>query len=81
MLLIIKPTVSNPKKTYYNLIDDVVIDKHDTIYTNDNTNVTKINKLVSFNDNTYLTKKIKHTNNITNNTTRHDHNNYEHNSI
>ena len=28
-----------------------------------------------------FTKKIEHTNNITNNTTRHNHNNYENNTI
>ena len=33
--------VSNLKKTYYNCVDDVAIDKHNTIYTNDNINVTK----------------------------------------
>ena len=31
--------------------------------------------------NNYYTKKIKHTNNITNNITKHNHNNYEHNVI
>ena len=46
------------KKTYYNLIDDVVTNKHNTIYTNDNTNVTKISKLDNFNGNNYFTKKI-----------------------
>ena len=55
--------------------------RHNTIYTNDNINVTKINKLVNFNDNSYFTKKTEHTHNITNNITRHSHNNYEHNVI
>ena len=40
-----------------------------------------MNKLVNFNDNSYFTKKIDHKNNITNNITRHHHNNYEHNVI
>ena len=80
MLLRIKPNnVSNQTKTYYNLIDDVVIKKHNTIYTNDNINATKINTLVSFHGNNSFTKKIEHTSNITNNTTRHNHNTYEHN--
>ena len=38
-----------------------------------------MNKLVSFNDNNYFTKKIEHTNYITNDITRHNHNNFEHN--
>ena len=62
-------------------IDDVAINKHNTIYTNDNTNVTRIIKPANFNDNNYPTKKIEYTNNIPNNTTRHTHNNYEHNAI
>ena len=71
--------VSNLKKSYCNFIDDVVINKHDTIHINGNTNVSKINKLVNFHDNNYFTKKIEYTNNVTNNITRHNHNNYEHN--
>ena len=51
--------------------------KYNTIYTNDNINLSKIDKLVNFNANTYFTKNIEHTNNITNNITRHNHNNYE----
>ena len=65
--------VSNLKKAYYMLIDDV-INKHNTIYTNDNTNVAKINKLVNFNGNNYFTKKIEHTNNIINNIKRDNRN-------
>ena len=42
--------VSNLKKAYYNVIDGVVINKHNTIYNNGNITVTKINKLVKFND-------------------------------
>ena len=71
--------VSNLKKAYYKFIDNAVIYKHNTIYTNDNTNVIKMNKLVHFNDNHYFTKKIEHTNTTINNITRHNHNNYEHN--
>ena len=41
----------------------------------------KVNKLVNSNDNNDFTKKIMHTNNITNKITRHSHNNYEHNVI
>ena len=51
------------------------------MYTNANTNVIKINTLVDFNDNKYVTKKMEHTNNTTNNITRHNRNNYEHNVI
>ena len=62
-------------------MDDVVINKHNTIYTNDDRNVTEINKLVQFNGNGYFAKIIDNTNNITKHITRHDHNNYEHNVI
>ena len=67
------------KKTYYNINDNVVIHKNNTIYTNDNRNVTKHNKLFNVTDNNYYAKEIEHTNNITNNITKHNHNNYEHN--
>ena len=60
---------------------DVVTNKHNAIHTNDNTNVTKINKLANFNGNNYFTQKTEHTNGINNNTTRHNHDNYEHNVI
>ena len=63
------------------IVDGVVINTHNTIYTNGHINVTKIIKLVNFSGNNYFTKKIKHTSNITNSITRHKHNNYEHNVI
>ena len=53
------------------------MNKHNIINTNDTYNIIKINKLVKFNDNSYFAKKIEHTSIITNNITRHDHNNYE----
>ena len=62
-------------------IDDVAITKHNTIYTNDSTHATKKRKPASFNGNNYFTKKKEHTNNTTNNITRHSHNKYEHNVI
>ena len=65
---------------YYNLIDVVVVTTHNTIYATDNINVTTTIKLVNVNDNCF-TKNIEHTNNITNNITRHNHTNYEHNVI
>ena len=71
--------VSNLKKAYYDFIDDVVINTHNTIYTNGNITVTKINKHVNFNGNNYFTKIMEHTDITTNNITRHNHNNYEHN--
>ena len=46
--------VSNLKKAYCNLTDDIVINKHNTIYTNDNITVTKIHKRANFNDNNTL---------------------------
>ena len=38
--------------------NDVVIYKHNTIYTNENRNVTKINELANFNDSDYFAKNI-----------------------
>ena len=48
---------SNLKKPYYNFIDDVVVSKHNTLYTNGSISVIKINKLINFYDNIYFTKK------------------------
>ena len=36
---------------------------------------------MNFNDNNYFAKEIEHNNNTTNNITRHNHYNYEHNVI
>ena len=68
--------ISYRRKTYYNFIDDAVLNKHNTIYTNVSINVTKISKLVNLNDHNYFTKKREHANNIINNITRHNHNNH-----
>ena len=68
----------NVKEIYYNSTNDVAVNKHHTINTNGKHHVTKINKLVKFDDNSYFTTKIEHKSNTTNNTTRHSHNNYEH---
>ena len=69
------------KKTCYNINDDVVVHKSNTMYTNDNRNVTEHNTLFNITNNNYYTKKIEHTSNITNNATKQSHNNYEHNVI
>ena len=66
LLIIIKPTRFQIQKTYYNFIDDFIINKHNTIYTNGGINVTKTNKIVSVNDSSYFTKTIEHTNDTTN---------------
>ena len=52
-----------------------------TIYANDNRNAIKHNKLFNITGNDYYAKKTEHTNNIINNTTKHNHNNYENNVI
>ena len=71
----------NVKKTYYNCTNDVVINKHNTINTNDTYNISKTNNIFNTTDNQYFTKKINSTSDITNNTTRHNHNNHEHNVV
>ena len=71
----------NVKKTYYNYNNDVFINKHNTINTNDTYSITKNNSLYNVTDSNYYTKNNINTSNITNNITRRNHNNYEHNVI
>ena len=67
----------NVKKTYNKSNNDVFSNKHNTINTNDTYNIIKNNNLYHVTDNTYYTKQIFNTSNITNNIARHNHNNYE----
>ena len=71
----------NVNKTYYDSNNDVFINKHNIINTNDTYNVTKNYSLYNVTVNNYYTKKNFNTSKITNNVTRHNHNNYEHNVI
>ena len=71
----------NVNKTYYNYNNDVFINKHNTINTNGTYNITNNNRLYDVTDNNHYAKKNFNTSNITNNVTRHNHNNYEHNVI
>ena len=71
----------NVKKAYYNFTNDAAINEHNTINTNDTYNVTKNINLFNITDNNYYTEKNFNTSNTTNNITRHNHNNYEHNVI
>ena len=71
----------NVNKTYYNYNNDVFVNKHNTINTNGAYNITQNIDLYNVTDNNYYTKKMNNTSNITNNITRHNHNNYEHNVI
>ena len=57
------------------------INKHNTIKTNGTYNIAKNNSLYHVTGNNYYTKKNFNTSNITNNVTRHNHNNYGHNVI
>ena len=70
--------VSNVKKSYYNFNGDITLNKTSNSYYNDTYNITKNNNLYNVTDKQYFTKKNFNTNNITNNITRHHHNNYEH---
>ena len=58
-----------------------MIHKINTIYASGNRNVTKHSKLFNVTDNNYYTKGMNNTRNITNNITKHNHNNYEHNVL
>ena len=69
------------KKAHYNFSNGVAINKHNTLSTNDTYNISKTNNTFNTTDNQYFTKKIEHKHNITNNITRHNHKNYEHNVI
>ena len=71
----------NVKNTYYNLNDDITLNKTNNNYYNGTCNITKNNNLYNITDNNYYTKKNFNTSNVTNNITRHNHNNYEHNVI
>ena len=68
-------------KTCYNFTNDVAVNKHNTINTNDTYNISKTNILLNITGNNYYTEKNFNTSNITNDITRHNHNNYEHNVI
>ena len=50
-------------------------------YSNDTYSITKTNKLFNITDNNYFIQEINTTSKITNNITRHNHNNYEHSVI
>ena len=50
---------------------------NNTIYTNDNRNVTNTNKPFDVTGDNYYTENIEHTNNTTSTITKHNHNNYE----
>ena len=68
-------------KTYYNFYDDITLNKTSNTYSNGTYNIIKTNNTFNTTDNQYFTKKVNDTRNITNNITRHNHNNYEHNVI
>ena len=70
----------NVTKTF-NYDNDVFINNHNTTNTNDTHNATKTNSLFNVTDNNYYTEKNFNTSTVTNNITRHNHNNYEHNVI
>ena len=57
------------------------INKQNTINTNDTYNITKNGSLYNVAGNNFYTKKNSNTSNITNDITRHNHNNYQHNVI
>ena len=65
------------KRTYYNFNGDITLNKTSNKYPNGTYNIIKTNNTFNTTDNQYFTKKINNTSNITNNTTRHNHNNYE----
>jgi len=73
--------INNTKKTYYNFIDDVTINKTSNNEYNDTYNITKNINLFNITDNNYNIKKTNNTSNITNNITKYINNNYENNIV
>ena len=73
--------IQNLREPYYNSNDEITLNKTSNNYPNDTYNLIKTNDTFNTADNHYFTKKIHNTSNITNNITRHNHNNYEHNVI
>ena len=73
--------INNANKTYYNFNDNITLNKASNTYSNDTCNKIKTNNTFNTTGNKYCTKKIHNTSSITNDTTRHNHNNYEHNVI
>ena len=59
----------NVKKTYYKYNNDVFINKHSTINTNDTHTITNNIDFYNVTDNNYYTKQFNNTGNITNNYT------------
>ena len=59
----------------------MTLNKTSNNYFNGTYNIPKKNNLFNITDNQHFTKKLEHTNNITNNTSKHINNNYEHNMI
>ena len=69
----------NVKKTYYNFNGDITLNKTSNNYSNDTYNIIKTNHTFNTTGNQYFTKKINSTSTISDNVTRHNHNNCEHN--
>ena len=63
----------NVTTTYYNITNDAVINRHNTITNNDTYNIGKTNNSLNITDNNYYTKNNINTSNISNNITRHNH--------
>ena len=68
----------NVKKTCYNFNDNITLNKASINYSNDTCDTIKTNSTFNATDNQYFTKKTNNTSTISNNITRHNHNNYEH---
>ena len=74
-------TMQNQRNTHCNFDDDITLNETRNNYPNDTYNIIKTNNTFNATDNQLFYKEIHNTSNITNNITRHNHNNYEHNVI
>ena len=73
--------ISNVRKTSYNFNDDVTLNKTSNKCSNDTYNLITTNNTFDTAAGQYFTKEINTTSHITNDITRHNHNNCEHNVI
>ena len=57
LLMVIIYKIQNLKKTYYNVNDDITLNKTSHSYSNDTVNLTKTNRLLNITDYNYYTEK------------------------
>ena len=72
---------NNIRTTFYSFNEAITLNKTSNTRSNGTYIIIQTNNTFNTTDIQYFTQKINNTSNITNNITRHKHNNYEHNMI